>query len=85
MGADTWRMGRSSLSQGDEMIQRALGSLVWYAQKHKFKACSLNYIGKFCLRKDQEEVGAKSRRTRDRIGVSQAFSKCKQWRKVGTR
>lgn len=37
---------------GDEMVQKALGSLVWYAQKHKFKA-SLNHIGKFCLRKDQ--------------------------------
>jgi hypothetical protein len=76
--------GRPSLSQGDEMVQKALGSLVWYAQKHKFKA-SLDYIGKFCLRKDQGEVGTKSRGTRDRTGVSQAFSKCKQWRRVGTR
>lgn len=44
--------GRFSLSRGDEMVQKALGSLVWYAQKHKFKA-SLDHIGKFCLRKDQ--------------------------------
>lgn len=66
--------GRSSLSQGDEMVHKVLGSLVWYAQKHKFKA-SLDHIGKFCPRKDQGEVGDKSTGARDRTDVSQAFSK----------